>query len=193
MPLDLQTADIIRGVRQRFGLRGSFTPTLDENVSPVVSMGDLDAAPWRDNGQRFYLVGGASQVAAQYGFVGLFNASSQDLMLVTGVYITSGSAMGYGVVLDTTARGALYGGGVVPELPTPSGAVTDSRVALYYGSQAAAPPAPNIVKASTPAAGFATISPLEVTIQPGMYLWIFGDTVNLSFTASWTGRIWGSR
>jgi hypothetical protein len=73
VPTDLQVGSPGEAARKAFNLRGGFPMQLDETITPVVSVRNLDGAPFRTEGAAFAVGLTVAAVAAQFSSIQFLN------------------------------------------------------------------------------------------------------------------------
>jgi len=173
---------------------------LDETIAPVGVVLNLDAAPWRINGYRWYGTQARAAVAAQFG------------MVMAGIPLTLGAPAGLGLlgivdrvqIVNNTAAAVNYNVSLSNGLQGFYNQVTSAPE--LGDSVLPNPGSPVQLGSSTTAAPLITTSNKlvcvppnsmldlrsEWTLHPGTELVVESTTVNIIVSASFEGRVWVS-
>lgn len=198
MTIDLQNADLTALVRQRLGIRGGVTMALDETIAPVAVVLELDRAPWRINGYRFWGMGITAAVAAQFGNCqcGIPSPSPGIIGVIDEIVITNPTAAVhfYNIALTNGLQGFFradpisapeLGDAVLPNPGTP--------VRIGGSTTAAAILAAGTIWRQQYVPITSTVSiPVEIAIKPGTVLLVEDGIVNSSVVVHFGGRVWAS-
>jgi hypothetical protein len=205
VPLEFNVGELARRLRVSLGVRGRIPLDLDERVAANINALNADAAPFRQDGARFYGGQSLGASAANLSTIAIGNQSinAGALHVIDGIWITNAEAVITGVNIGwvTFALGLVrfcrY-----PEKGNPLGQTTGEisyglgPCGILSGQQAA--PAVTVSDISLIIPPSTTVYvPLEVTIQnpAGAGTIAYGvesSAVNKSIYAYFTGRTYNA-
>lgn len=200
MASPITAADIVAQIRKRFGNRGSTNLDLNESVSPVATIADLDSPPF--HGKNGFVAGITSAaVAAQFSYVTAFLdagvAAPASRTVIRRVIIANpGGAMfvQIGILNDPN----MIGSGVKAALTfvvvrtwdsVPAAAATDQLLAVTRigsGQSATAVVLSNPILVLVPAANTLVIDG-PWNLAPGNHLVVVPTGLNVALSASFYG------
>lgn len=191
----VQRGEMTDRLRRFFGIVGPYDSTVDETVSPVATVQNLDSPPFRENGLRFFHAFKASPGAGlgaelvltpQPGLIAvvdqitLYNSSSNAQRFF--VEIIGVPAVGTNNVVipeqSKLSSGALPQGGIITVNSTPAGPLAPTGIELYDLGLGATSQ---------------LILPCEIQVIANFHLRIASEVVAADVRMCVSGRLWTER
>jgi hypothetical protein len=199
MPLDIQQGGYADKLRRALGVRGRMPLRLDESVVPVVQVQDLDRPPYRSDAQEFGTNVFATGMAAVFNFGAIGLATSQPgAIVVDGLWVTSGAADAYSVVIGTEVDYNAIDSAPIQltknceHYGDPSRAVAgalpfDLPIRTFWGRHASLRLAAPSLMSFRVGAGDDKLIPWRWILRPGWVLAVWRSTVNLEIDVNFHG------